>query len=237
MLTIAICDDEESIRKDLADQLNRFAAESGNTFRILHFEDGLQLLNHHQVDTDLIFLDIEMNGTDGITTAEEIRKTDETVGIIFLTSHTRYALQGYNVGAINYIIKPIHYVRLKREMERFLEKHHNDPKRSIAIANDTGKFKVLLKDLMYIETQKGNVILHLTGNREMTVYKSMKEMEAILPADCFQRSHTSYIVNMEYINGVKKLQIELLNGEILPISQPKRKSFMEKLAKYWGNLL
>lgn len=237
LITIAICDDEESIRKDLADKLKIFAENSGNTFRLLYFEDGAELINSYKIDIDLIFLDIEMKTMDGVTTAEEIRKIDETVGIIFLTSYTKYALRGYNVGAMNYIIKPIHYSRLEREMERFLEKYNAVFQESIAIANDTGKYKVLLKDLMYIETRKGNVVLHLAANREVTVYKSMKEMEQVLPAELFQRCHTSYIVNMEYINGVRKLEIELMDGEILPISQPKRKSFMEELTKYWGKLL
>lgn len=236
-MTIAICDDEESIRKDLADKLNEYALNSGSTFRILLFKDGSELIDSYKIGIDLIFLDIEMKCKDGITTAEEIRKVDKTVGIIFLTSFAKYALQGYNVGAINYIMKPISYSRLKREMERFLEKRCMVPQESIVVTNETGKYKVLLKEIKYIETKKGNVSLHLFSNRELTAYRSMKEMEQVLPAELFQRCHTSYLVNMEYINGVKKLEIELLDGEIIPISQPKRKYFMEKLTKYWGNLL
>lgn len=236
MITIAICDDEEGIRKDLADKLDQFAAEAGYTYQILYFEDGAELTDNYSPEIDLIFLDIEMKTMDGVSAAERIRKVDESVGIIFLTSYTKYALRGYNVGAINYIIKPIHYVRLKREMERFMEKYLSAPKASMVIANDTGKFKVPFKDLKYIETQKGNVLLHLV-NRELTAYRSMKEMEQKLPPKQFQRCHTSYIVNMEYIKGVEKLEIELLDGETIPISQPKRKGFMEELTKYWGNLL
>lgn len=237
LITIAICEDEECVRKDLTDKLNKFAENSKITIQILQFEDGSELINSYKIGINLIFLDIEMKITDGLTTAEEIRKIDETVGIIFLTSYTKYALLGYNVGAINYIIKPIHYTRLKREMERFIEKHHTASQEFIVITNDCGTYKVLLKDLKYIETQKGNVILHLAANKELTAYKSMKEMEQLLPAKLFQRCHTSYIVNMEYINRAKKLEIELLDEEIIPISQPKRKRFMEELTKYWGNLL
>lgn len=82
------------------------------TLQILQFEDSLELINSYKIGINLIFLDIEMKMTDEVTIAEKIRKVDETVGIIFLTSYTKYTLQGYNVGAINYIIKPIHYTRL-----------------------------------------------------------------------------------------------------------------------------
>lgn len=236
MITISICDDEKSIRMDLAEKLEQYAKESGTGIKVLPFNDGKELLENYKTETDLIFLDIEMGDMDGVTAAKRIRELDENVGIIFLTSYTRYALRGYTVGALNYIIKPIHYVRLKRELERFLEKRRKDPGEFIVVSNENGKFKVLMKDLKYIETDNGRVILH-TSAKKIPVNKSMKELEELLPAATFQRCHTSFIVNMDYIDCTKKLEIQLLDGTVLPISQPKRKRFMEALTKYWGNLL
>lgn len=236
LITIAICDDEISVRMDLTEKLEQYSKEFGFKLRILQFDDGRALLENYKAEMDLIFLDIEMQDMDGVTAAKKIREMDERVGIIFLTSYTKYALRGYTVGAMNYIIKPIHYIRLKREMERFLEKRKNEPQEYIAVSNENGKFRVLLKDLKYIETDSGGVILH-TSEKEIPVNKSMKELEQLLPTETFQRCHTSFIVNMDYIDGAKKLEIQLLDGTVLPISQPKRKSFMEALTKYWGNLL
>lgn len=236
MITIAICDDETSVRKDLAGKLEQYAQETGTELRVLQFSAGEELLESYKPEIDLIFLDIEMQVMDGVTAAKKIRGMDERVGIIFLTSYTKYALRGYTVGAMNYIIKPIHYTRLKREMERFWEKRSKEPQEFIAVSNENGKFRVLLKDLKYIETDKGSVVLH-TSDKEVPVNKSMKELEQLLPAATFQRCHTSFIVNMDYIDGAKKLEIQLMDKTIIPISQPKRKSFMEALTKYWGNLL
>lgn len=236
MITIAICDDETSVRLDLAEKLEQYAKESGTELRILQFDDGRTLLEGYKAEIDLIFLDIEMRDMDGVTAAKKIRDMDERVGLIFLTSYTKYALRGYTVGAMNYIIKPIHYIRLKRELERFLEKRSKEPQEFIAVSNENGKFKIRLKDLKYIETDKGSVILH-TSDKDIPVNKSMKELEQLLPTETFQRCHTSFIVNMDYIDGAKKLEIQLLDGSVLPISQPKRKSFMEALTKYWGDLL
>lgn len=92
---------------------------------MLQFDDGRTLLENYRAEIDLIFLDIERKDMDGVTAAKTIREMDERVGIIFLASYTKYALRGYTVEAMNF--KPIHYMRLKREMERFLEKRSKEP--------------------------------------------------------------------------------------------------------------
>ncbi|MCI9239238.1 LytTR family DNA-binding domain-containing protein [Lachnospiraceae bacterium 50-23] len=119
------------------------------------------------------------------------------------------------------------------------EKHvirrpEEDP--AIPVSNDTGKYKVFLRSLKYVETFNRSLLLH-TESEDIICHKSMKEMEQILQDKGFVRCHTSYIVNLSYIKGVKKLEIELVTGEKIPVSQPKRKEFMEKLAACWEDLL
>lgn len=101
------------------------------------------------------------------------------------------------------------------------------------ITNDTGKYKVPLKSIRYVETYNRNLMFH-TEQENIICYKSMKEVERELCDKDFVRCHTSYIVNLFYVKGIKKLDIELITGEIIPISQPKRKEFMERLTDYWG---
>lgn len=95
---------------------------------------------------------------------------------------------------------------------------------------------MFLKSLRYAETFNRNLLLH-TEQENIICYKSMKEMEQALQGKGFIRCHTSYIVNLFYVKGVNKLELELITGEIIPISQPKRKSFMENLAEYWGDFI
>ncbi len=161
---------------------------------------------------------------------------DEKVGIIFLTTLTQYGLEGYKYQAADYIIKPLKYARLKAEMDQWLKKHRKDDSPAVVIINDFGKYKVMLKSLRYIETFNRNLLLH-TEQEYIICYKSMKEMERDLQDKGFVRCHTSYIVNLFYIKGVNKLEIELITGEKISISQPKRKVFMEKLTEYWGDFL
>lgn len=168
--------------------------------------------------------------------AEQIRKLDSKVAIIFLTTLTQYGLEGYQYQATNYIIKPLQYIRLKAEMDKFLARRQTEPDPFLLIVNDTGKYKVFLRDLRYIETFNRNLLCH-TEQENILSYKSMKEMESTLQGQGFARCHTSYLVNLFFVKGVKKLEITLVTGETIPISQPKRKEFMERLTEYWGDLL
>lgn len=177
-----------------------------------------------------------MRLVDGLTAAEHVRRQDAQVGIIFLTTLADYALEGYQYDATNYIIKPLSYARLKAELDKFIRHRLREQKPALVVVNDDGRFKVALRSIYYIETHKRNLLLH-TEQGEIVSYKSMKEMEERLSASDFVRCHTSYLVNLFYVKDVKKLELELLDGARIPISQPRRKATMARLADYWGELL
>lgn len=236
MTHIAICDDEKDFVAYLTGLFQRYAAETGEEIKITAYYDGMELTEKYDTTIDLIFLDIQMRRVNGLQAAKRIRQLDEKVGIIFLTTLTQYGLEGYQYQADNYIIKPLKYVRLKAEMDQWLKKHSQEDGTSVVIANDTGRYKVFLKSLRYVETFNRNLLLR-TEKEPIICYKSMKEMEQELQDKGFVRCHTSYMVNLFYVKGVDKLEIELVTGEKIPISQPKRKAFMEKLTEYWGDFL
>lgn len=236
MLHIAICDDEKEFAAHLKELIRRYAEETGEEIKVTLFYDGMELTERYDPTIDLIFLDIQMKLLDGLHTAERIRQMDERVGIIFLTTLIQYGLEGYKYQAANYIIKPLKYVRLKAELGQWIKKRRKEDTPSIVVSNDTGKYKIFLNSLRFVETFNRNLLLH-TEQENIICYKSMKELEGILKGQGFFRCHSSYIVNLYYVKGVKKLEIELITGEKIPVSQPKRKEFMEQLAGYWGELL
>ena len=222
MLHIAICDDEKDFVQYLTDLLNQYSNETGRNIKITPYYDGMELIEKYDPTIDLIFLDIQMKMVDGLHAAERIRQM--------------YGLEGYKYHATNYIIKPMKYARLKSEMDKFVERSQKEDTPSLVITNDTGKYKVPLKSIRYVETYNRNLMFH-TEQENVICYKSMKEVERELCDKDFVRCHTSYIVNLFYVKGIKKLDIELITGEVIPISQPKRKEFMERLTDYWGNFL
>lgn len=236
MIHIAICDDEKDFVQHLTGLVEHYSKESGEPIKVTPYYDGMDLIEKYDPSIDLIFLDIQMRLLDGLHTAERLRQMDENVGIIFLTTLTQYGLEGYKYQATNYIIKPLKYARLKSELDRFIGRRRRDEVPSVVITNDSGKYKVPLKSVRYVKTFKRNLLFH-TEQEEIISYRSMKEMEQELSGRDFVRCHTSYLVNLFYVKGVKKLDIELISGEHIPISQPKRKEFMEKLTEYWGDFL
>lgn len=236
MLHIAICDDEQRFVDHLTGLIRQYAAETSEEIKVTPYYDGLELIEKYNPTIDLIFLDIQMKIINGLRTAERVRQRDEKVGIIFLTTLTQYGLEGYKYHAANYIIKPIKYVRLRDELNQFLARSRLDDSPSLVVKNDSGRYKIFLKNLRYIETFNRNLLFH-TEQENILCYKSMKEIEQELKGQGFARSHSSYLVNLFYVKGARKLEIRLITGEVLPISQPKRKQFMEELTEYWGNML
>lgn len=236
MIHIAVCDDDQNFVSRLQEQLEKYAEESGQEIKVTAYYDGLELIENYDPTIGLIFLDIQMKLVDGLSAAKRIRQMDERVGILFLTTLTQYGLEGYRYQAVNYIIKPMKYERLKAELDKFLEQRRRDDSLSLVIANDTGKYKVFLNSLRYVETFNRNLLYH-TEQENLICRKSMKKAELELLAQGFARCHTSYIVNLFYVKGVRKLEVALITGETLPVSRPRRREFMERLTEFWGNKL
>lgn len=236
MIHIAICDDEKAFVGGLTRMLEQYSAETGQEIKISAYYDGMELLEKYDPSIDLIFLDIQMKLVDGLHAAGRVRQMDETVEIIFLTTMAQYALEGYQYRAANYILKPLKYPRLKSELDLFIRRHRRENSPAYLIVNDTGKYKIRLNSLRYVETYRRNLLCH-TEQEDIICYKSMKELERELSGQGFARCHSSYLVNLAYVKGARKLEITLITGEVLPISQPRRKAFMEKLAEYWGDML
>lgn len=235
MYNIAICDDEPDFVDEMQHYIQRYQEENGEEIRVLVFKNGLELTQNYDESIDLIFLDIQMDKMDGLETAKHVREKDQEVGIIFLTSLKQHALEGYQYQAVNYLVKPMKYIRLKNELNRWIEKcRKKNP--CIVVSNDRGTFKVAVNELHYIETYKRNLLLH-TDDGNVISYESMKALEQRLSTFGFYRCHAGYLVNMGFVKNVEKLKITLSTGETVYVSKPKKKGFMTALAGYLGKML
>lgn len=236
MINIAVCDDVKNIVDSMETMLLQYSKETSEEIRVFKYHSGNDLLKNYNGNFDIIFLDIKMPGLTGVEAAEKIRSKDDKVTLIFLTSLLDRAVDGYKVKAMNYIIKPINYKRLKRELDRWCSEIRNKEEPFITINNDNGRYKVLLKSIGYIETYNRKLLVH-TEKENIVSYKKLKDMEAELSDFGFSRCHSAYLVNLLYVEKIEKFEMELITGEKIPISQSKKKTFMENLASYWGKHL
>ena len=177
-------------------------------------------------------MDIEMKFIDGMTAAEEIRKVDSSVSILFITNAPQYAIRGYEVGALDYILKPVSYFTFSQKLGRAVGKLKKRSRKWITVPVKGGVMRMELSDVYYIESEGHNLIYHA---KEGSVVSSgtMKSVETAMEGMDFSRINKCYLVNLEHIDGVQD-KYAIVHGERLLISRPRTKQFMQELTRYWG---
>ena len=181
---------------------------------------------------DVILMDIQMKKMDGMTAAREIRKTDSEVILVFITNMVQYAVNGYAVNAIDYILKPLNYFTFAEHMKRIENHLENKLKNYLILNTNGGILKIDTNEIYYMESL-GHYI-HIHKKKEViSVLETMKNMEQALSG--FFRCNNGYLVNLAYVEKVDKYTALVGNDEI-QISRPRKKIFMEALTDYLGGM-
>ncbi len=181
---------------------------------------------------DVLLLDIEMPGINGVELAKKIRKEDNLINIIFITAIPDYIGEGYDVEAINYLIKPINEKKLYECLDKAFEKTPKEEK-TILIEEQGQIHRILQKDILYIESFGHNVEIN-TIDKKYTIRKNIGIMEKALEGNDFVRCHRSYIVGLQHVNRIGKNELELDNGEIVPVSRRQYVNTNKAFIQYYG---
>lgn len=231
MIHIAVVDDEEMYRKSITGYLKKYETENGENFEITSYKDGDTIVEEYKGQFDIILMDIQLAFVDGMTAAKEIRQMDSKVVIIFLTSLAQYAVNGYEVGALDYVVKPVDYFMFSKRLERALSRCKAQKKEQyMTIPFKGGIAKISVNDIYFIECQAH--ILKFNGNFEtVCAYGTMKELEEKLDKTTFVRVSSGCIVNLRYVDKAKNGIIYLKKYQI-PLSRNKRTFFLEALTNY-----
>ena len=234
MIRIAIVEDDKKTRLCLQRFLEKYEKESGHKFTICIFEDGIDIVNDYRPIYDVILMDIQMKKMDGMTAAREIRKTDSEVILVFITNMVQYAVNGYAVNAIDYILKPLNYFTFAEHMTRIENHLENKLKNYLILNTNGGILKIDTNEIYYMESL-GHYI-HIHKKKEViSVLETMKNMEQALSGSGFFRCNNGYLVNLAYVEKVDKYTALVGNDEI-QISRPRKKIFMEALTDYLGGM-
>lgn len=237
MIKIAVCDDEKYFVDQIRSILVDYGDEIGETIYVEDFYSGISLIENYDCKYDMIFLDIKMPSIDGVKVAEEIRKKDDAVTIIFLTSLMRRAVDGYKVGAANFLIKPVERRKIIKEIDRWQQKMNGNKQECILVENITGQYRIPISSLRYIETYNRNLLIHSDAKSIVCCNKKLKELKEQLGECGFAQSHKGFIINLSYVDTTSSNEVTLVTKEVLPISRAKKKEFMSLLARFWGERL
>ena len=226
LVNIVICENDKNDQEFVKDKVVEILDDLDIEYEIKVYNSGDDLLEGYDKYTDIILLDIQMDGLDGMETARKIREFDDNVEIIFITSFVEYALEGYEVNAYRYLLKPVKDENLMTSLINCLN-DRNFVKRSIVIKEGDTRIKISLKDIMYIEVQGNDITVHTLKDTYRTK-GTMSNFETEINSDMFVRCHKSYLVNLEYIKSIKRYTSILVNDEEVTVSRNKYKEIKDR---------
>ncbi len=230
MIRIATVEDDGRDREALITHLHRYEKENSLKFSITEFQDGEDIITNYAAEYDLILMDIEMTFLNGMKTAEKIRELDTDVVIIFITNAPQYAIQGYKVNALDYMLKPISYFSFSETMNRALRKVKIREKEYIAISMKGGKMKLDVSKICYVEVQDHLLFYHTTDG-SFSTKGTMRDVDGQLDPKRFFRCNRCYLVNLEYVENYQGSDISV-NGTVIQVSRSRRKPFLDVLNEY-----
>lgn len=233
MIKIAIVEDNDIEAQQLLSCLQLFEKECRQTFQIDKFNDAKVFLDNYNKNFDIVFLDIELPGINGMKAAFKIREFDKNVIIIFVTNMAKFAIKGYEVNALDYILKPVKYEKLLFKIQKAIEIVKANSEAELTISNKGSITRLSIKNLIYIEVEGHLLTYHTTGGK-IIGQGSLSTMEQELKSRNFMRCNSCYLVNPRYIESIKGFDLYMMNGDCLKISQPKKKAFMQEMTEWLG---
>ena len=216
-LRIAVCDDEPALIAQLEGGIRDWSSRRNCPCRVSGFPSGEALLfdMSENCSYDLLILDVEMGGMDGMTLARKIREAGGKMPLAFLTNHPGYVFQGYEVSALRYLLKPVKEAELSALLDLVGDRRREPD--WLLLAVDGQRRRIDRAEILYLEAQ-GHAVRIRTAGGELTAKASFSSLSGQLGKD-FASPHRSYLVNLRYVERVSRTACFLENGEQIPVSR------------------
>lgn len=230
MIRIALVEDDPGYRAQIRDYLDRYSKEYNQKLIVTDFSDGDEIALNYKAGYDVILMDIEMKFMDGMTAAEMIRQKDAEVVIIFITNLPQYAIKGYAVDALDYVLKPVSYYAFSQRINRAITRMSRRQKRYLSVTTREGTHKLAYDSINYIEVQAHELVYHTTDGI-VTAPGTLKEVEKTLDMQTFFRCNKGCLVNLERVDGIRG-DDAVVAGELVLVSRSRKKVFLDALNNY-----
>ena len=232
MIRIAMVEDEAAVREQLQGYIQRYTRQYGTEFAVTEFSDGVEILDAYRPVYDIVLLDVEMKHLDGMETARRIRELDRDVVLLFITNMAQYAIKGYAVGALDYLLKPVPYFAFSQQLQKAEEKLRRRARHYLAVPVEGGLRRLDTAQIYYMESE-GHRVHFYTEEGEFSAPGALKTFEEKLADLPFARCNSGSLVNLAQVKSVQQGLAQVGPYE-LQVSRPKRKSFLAALADYIG---
>ena len=234
-MRIAIWDDEKQICELLKERIHKYYFAKDIEFHILTFESGDQVLEHDLDQIDVLFLDVDMPGRNGMDTARAIREQNKDMLIIFLTAYSEFVFESFKVEAFRYLVKPVSNQELGETLDAIEQRFYEEEERfNFQFQNEM--YSIRYSDIIYIEGMRDKIWFYCKND----VYRwrgTLKNLEEMLKEKGFFQVHRSYIINMNKIQKYNSQMVLLEGGHEVPVSKYRLNEFKEEYIKFWSKIL
>ncbi len=234
-MRIALCDDDNRIMDILEEKLKKYSEEHNIEFTVKRFLGGTELLAYDLKEIDLLFLDMEMPGLNGVEVATEIRKTNRSMAIIFVTAFEKFVFESFKVNAFRYLLKPLDDNKFTEALDALISQNNNDDD-YLCFSFQNENYRIAYNNIIYIEIMRDKIWIHCYGK----TYRwrgTLKQITEKLIEKGFFQVHRSYLINMSKIKSYSSNNIVLDEDCNVPISKYRLDAFREEYIKHWSKVL
>lgn len=234
MIRIAICDDEKYMSDQIQELACAFFGRRNREIAIWRFSCGQELLEYDG-QIDILFLDIQMKGMDGMETAKRLRAGKFRGFLIFITVLQEMVFQSFEVQAYDYLVKPIEEARFEKTMERLLASMHSAGESSLLVQKGYESRIIQKEDIVFCEIIDRKIYLNLASGEVVDYYERIENLETKLDSRFF-RCHRSFLINLEHLRGYKNGTAYMDNGREIPVSRLRGKEFSSVILEYMKDM-
>ncbi len=236
MLKIAIVEDEGQEAKKLEEFLRRYLAKKEMSWEVVHFSNAEDFLERCRSGYQLLFMDIELPGMNGMDACRKLRSFDKSMTIVFTTNLVQYAVDGYEVDAVDFMVKPIQYYDFSMKMQKVMVNIRQKSDKKIELKCTSGAYVAWVSNIDYVEVMRHYLIYHVKG-KEYRVRGVMREVERELRLYGFSRCNNSFLVNMGRVEAVQDGMLLIEGYETgLPIGRTYKETFLMEFTNYLGEV-
>lgn len=234
MWNIAIIEDEEAMSNQLVSYFAKFGKDYNESFSFAIFNNAETFLKNYKKEYSVVLMDINLPGMNGMECVKKLREIDGTVLVVFVTNLSQFAVDGYEVKAFDFVVKPISYYNFSLKLKRALSHLSSLNNYELIISTKDKKYFININQLIYIEIRNHTIIYHLV-NEEIKGSGTLKSLYTNLKKHHFAFCNQCYLVNLAFVKGIDDGFL-LINNEKIRIASSRKKSFMQELTAYIGEI-